>query len=297
MSYYRILDAELDGDLYAGTGYDQTTPFYNMLMDAAETAEECGYVQVPVVQLHGGVYDFYSGYANYHNGSGLCRSVKIGGAGYIEVRGVNYEQTGDETVLRLHGLMQWWYFSSCVGVKFTDLRIEYADDLIYCPKSNPHPAPFHAYTHPDELDRHTIVFDHCAKVELERVKLFGEQISFAMRGCSGVTVNDVSGDVPIELIDCEGVLDVQNLNCPMSLRRQNTDNEMMTVPDMQMLSEAVLCAAHTPTERDVYIPPKPNPVEVTDMFTQETYWVGKTDEPFDPSDPDDWDDWDAEEDE
>lgn len=269
---YHILQAEADGDLYANTRYDQTTPFYNLVMDALETAQEINYSTVPVVQLTGGEYDFYSGYADWSNGSAIPQSVPISGAEYIEIRGVKKEETGDETVLRLHGdlqKMQWMFFRLCRNVKFSDLRIEYADTDIYCPISNPHQPPIYEMGVPDRLDSYTVVFTECEQIYFERVKLYGENITWVFSKCQGVSLHDISGSGRIYLMDCFGIADLKNINCYLEIRQEESDDEVLLMPQMETVENAVICDHFDmPKGGDVYVRPK-KAVFVKDFFTGE----------------------------
>ena len=233
---YRILEAECDGDLYADACYDQTTPFYNMLMEALETAKEKQYRVIPVVQLDSGAYDFYAGNACWFNGSGIQRSVPIQGAAYIEVHGAK----DGETVLRLHGSMQWMFFALCEGVKFMDLQIEYADDNMLCPLSNPRGPAFYPVGVPDELDRYTMVFDRCKSISFERVKVFGQNLSWVFSGCQDITLRDVSGTTAITALNCTGVLQCQNVDCSLISRKTRDCAPLLIAPDMKMVENAVI---------------------------------------------------------
>lgn len=241
---YRILEAERDGDLYADTLYDQTTPFYNMLMDALETAEEVQYQEIPVVQLKSGVYDFYAAYANWSNGSGMPRSIPIQSAAYIEVHGAKE----GKTVLRLHGEMQWMFFALCESVKFMDLYIEYADDNMFCPIANPRSPEFYKVGEPNALDRYTMVFDRCKSIAFERVQVFGEKITWVFAACQNVILSEVSGTAEILVLDCTGVLQCRNLNCRLTVRKENATGPLMLAPEMEMIENAVICPAYQCSE-------------------------------------------------
>lgn len=266
-----LFDAETDGSMYANTGYDQTTVLYNLLMDAKETAAEEDFSYTCVIMLHGGVYDFYAGYPDYANGSGIPVAVALIGGRNIELRGVD-RQTGDESVLRLHGRMQWLFFYNCRNLKFTNLRLEYADDSLFAPKTNYHVPPIYKMGQVGAFDPYTILLSQCSEIIFENIRLYGSQISAVLDRCDTITLNGLSGSASMKLYDCDGMLLVKDLNLHTDME-QDKENQLLLLPECMPCQTGTLCAGFS-GEEQAYQPPKQNPILVTDIFSGEQYSVG-----------------------
>ncbi len=271
--YLHTMFSEVEGDVYPNSRYDQTTACFNFLMDGKETVYESGRTWAIKLQFEGGVYDFYSGYADQVNGSGFPLLLPITDACHLTLCGVDKKETGDETVFRLHGdlsKMQWLSMRGCEEITFRDIRIEYADSDIFCPIANPHLPPIFEVTAPHRLDSETILFTDCNKVTFENVKLMGKGVTLTFKNCENVTLKNIAGDGEIYLEDCKGFAAASALNCK-TVAAQVEQNESLTLlPQCEQIGNATLCEAYiAPEGGDTYVRPIKS-IKVTDIISGET---------------------------
>ena len=238
---YRYLFAEFDGDMEVNTRYDQTTAFYNLIMDAAETARECSFGKIPVVVLDRGVYDFYCGYADTANGSGVPRSIPLMGAAHIRIRGQGY----DKTRLRLHGKMQFLHLMACIGVEISDLTIEYADEMHFAPCTNPHLLQIREVKGPLRFDNAQMLIEGSYRIKFERVRFWGEHLQLVFWHCEDIKLVDVAGDISILLSDCGGDFYGLDLAC-RTVAEQTEDGKLFDAVAFERVGNAVLCDISTP---------------------------------------------------
>ena len=265
------LEAEEDGDLYANTGYNQILALHNMLLDAAETVEEHSRNCICIIDLEGGVYDFYAGYADRANGSGIPLAMPVADAGQIVLRGLR--DGTDETVLRLHGKMQWLKMLACRNLELSNLRIEYADDLLFSPKANPHLPPIYPTAEPDEDDRAVMLFDDCEEVTFRNVSISGKGLQVVFRDCNNMVFTGVTGSAGIFLKGCEGILVMDQCDIHTEISGLKEDRPLIVMPDGAAAENGILSEG-SGTDPQPYVPPKQPPVLVTDIFTGERKPVG-----------------------
>ena len=233
---FEYLNALEDGDMEVNTRYDQTTAFYNLIMDAAETAKESHFCKIRVVLLDEGVYDFYSGYPDRANGSGMPIGMPVKGAAHIRIQG----QGHDKTLLRLHGRMQFFSFWACLDITISDLTVEYADEMLFAPCTNPHPVPFHPVGVPMRFDDASMLLDACRRVKLEHVRFWGENLKLVLLHCEDITLSDVAGDISILLCGCSGVFYGLDLACYTKAQAEK-DCGLFDAADLSRIEDAVLC--------------------------------------------------------